>query len=170
MATAHAEAADKKFEAADKKFEAADKKVEDADKKVEDAIEKWSNAEEGPVKDVYLSRMNSAMEDNDSARADRDAARADRDAAMPLNAGTIIQIRNQFSQNGWEPRQPPSMWKQRKLFDREDIVDCFKTYVSGVKSPAESPQRKLVSCSSGKGLEICTTVGIMGMGKTVCQG
>ena len=97
------------FEVTKAHAEAADKKVEDTDKKVEDAIGKWTNAEEeGPVKDTYFSRMNVAIDDNNSARKDRDSARKDRDAAQKSLAITKKIIHHCVDRNEQFSRPTPA--------------------------------------------------------------
>ena len=59
----------------------------------------------------------------------------------------------------WEPRPCE---KSTVLHSRDQCVEKLKEYVEGVRSGASQFR-------TTKGLKICVTVGIMGMGKTVCS-
>ena len=86
----------------------------------------------------------------------------------------LAQSGASFFDKGWEPRPPCASWEEKLKFfsSRDDVIGVFKKYVDGVKSTPESSERNEV-LSQGhhdKGFAICTgsTIGMMGMGKTVC--
>ena len=59
------------------------------------------------------------------------------------------------------------------FYGREKAIAAIKSYVEGVKSkPGEDMRNKVMSPGDAlsKGLRICTTVGTMGIGKTVSLG
>ena len=137
-----------------------------------DVERKFGDAAEGSdLKAYYFRRMELAQKGVESAQKMVDYYTdkiVSRHGEMSVKDDVIGKMQNHFSQKGWHPREPAPRWKRQKLFSREDIIGSFATYVSAAKSPLDCPQREQVLSSSGKGFEICTTVGTMGMGKTVC--
>ena len=71
----------------------------------------------------------------------------------------------------WKEREPIKI--KHDFYGRDKAIDTIKSYVEGVKSkPGEDVRNQVMSPGDdlSKGLRICTTVGTMGIGKTVSLG
>ena len=80
-----------------------------------------------------------------------------------------FQLQRKISNQGWEPRRPSANWEQKLTFfgSRDYMIDIFKSYVSKVKCPPMSQERRDLDPFL-KGMSMCSAFGPKGMGKTVC--
>ena len=171
------QAVERKLVDAKEEFATSERKLAAAKKELADVEKKWMGAKEESAKEYYSWMMDVAKRGVDVAQKAVDVAQKAvdhyQDKLFSLEYDRRDeQIQDKFSNEGWEPRAPSASWEKKlKYFSsRDDVIDSIITYINGVKSPQFSPERDLV-CGlgqHGKGFSICSTLGIMGMGKTVC--
>ena len=142
---------------------AAERKLVAAERKLAAAEKKWMDAKEESVKEHYFRMMDLAQKAVDHYQTQ----------LFSLDYGRRDEkIQNNFSNEGWEPRAPSEHWENKLTYfsSRDDMINSIISYIRGVKSPERSPERLSVLSQGphGKGFAICSTLGIMGMGKTVC--